>query len=287
MDQPVNAAGLTTDAARATPPVELVAGRLYLLGSSAPLDGRISWVPPDARGWQPLNSYVLLEGGTAVIIDPGVYAHREIMGEQVESLIPLGSTVSIYLTRAEPDATGNLGEIAERYHVDKLYCGGGPNPFDAFEAVGAMNTDGRGERIQMERTPTGYQVPVGAGRGVEILRPIIRLLATYWGYDTATRTLFTSDSFGHNLQTDPWDSRVLTASNARPVQLAAVTAHLLAKFGWLAHAKTRSIVNDLRRMREDRVIERIAPGRGLVIEGRALVERELDAMEQVLEELAA
>ena len=65
------------------------------------------------------------------------------------------------------------------------------------------------------------------------------------------------------------------------------TNHLLAKFGWLAHAKTQSILNNLRELRRGRVIDRIAPGRGLVVEGRNRVEQELDAMEQVLGELAA
>jgi flavorubredoxin len=268
-------------------PVALVAGRLWLLGGSIALDGRISWVPAEARGFQPINTYVLLEEGGALIIDPGVYAQHTLVGEQLERLIPRGAAVSIYLTRAEPDVSGNLGEISARFRVEHLYCGGGPNPFDAFEAVGDIDPQNRGTRVQMERTPTGYEVPVGGDRGVEIMRPIIRLLATYWGYDRATRTLFTSDSFGHNLQDSPADPRILRASNARPIDRAQVKAHLLAKFGWLRHARTQSILNNLRALRADRVIDRLAPGRGLVIEGQARVAEELDVMEDILRELAA
>jgi flavorubredoxin len=268
----------------APPAVALVPGRLFLLGDSVAMDGRISWVPADATGWQPLNAYLLLEDGGAVIVDPGPAAHQAVVLRQLAALLPAGHTVSIYLTRAEPDVTGNLGEVARRYRVDKLFCGGGPNPFDAFEAVGAMTPISRGERVQMERTPAGYAVPVGGTRGVEVLRPIIRLLATYWGYDAATRTLFTSDSFGHHLQASPDGPRVLRDG---ALDRAAVRAHLLAKFGWLEHARTRSIVDNLRGMRRDRAIDRIAPGRGLVIEGAGLVARELDAMEQVLEELSS
>ncbi len=267
--------------------VALVPGKLWLLGASIPLDGRISWVPADATGWQPVNTYLLKDAGGALVIDPGIYIHHEIVGEQLERLVPRGSDVSIYLTRAEPDVSGNLGEIASRFHVAHFYCGGGPNPFDAFEAVGSIDQQNRGTRVQMERTPLGYEVPVGGDRGVEIMRPIIRLLATYWGYDRQTRTLFTSDSFGHNLQDAPGDSRLLRESNAHPVDPRAVKAHLLAKFGWLAHARTRSILNNLRELRKDRVVDRIAPGRGLVIEGAGRVREELDVMEQVLEELAA
>jgi flavorubredoxin len=276
----------TIEAPALADPIPLVPGSLWLLGGSIALDGRISWVPADATGFQPVNTYVLMQDGGALIIDPGIYVQHELVGTQLERIIPRTTPVSIYLTRAEPDVSGNLGEVSARFRVAHLYCGGGPNPFDAFEAVGDIDQQNRGTRVQMERMPAGYQVPVGGDRGVEVLRPIIRLLATYWGYDLATRTLFTSDSFGHNLQASPDGPRTLRESNARPVDVAEVRAHLLAKFGWLAHARTRSILENLRELRRDRDVERIAPGRGLVIEGRGRVKEELDAMEQVLGELA-
>lgn len=268
-------------------PIALVPGRLWLLGGSIALDGRISWVPAEARGWQPINTYVLIEDGGVLIVDPGIYAQHDLVGAQLERIVPRGAPVSIYLTRAEPDVSGNLGEVSARYKVAHLYCGGGPNPFDAFEAVGDIDQQNRGTRVQMERMPPGYAVPVGGERGIEVMRPIIRLLATYWGYDKATRTLFTSDSFGHNIQASPDEPRILRESNAHRLDVAEVKAHLLAKFTWLAHARTRSILNNLRELRKDRVVERIAPGRGRVIEGEGRVRQELDAMEQVLEELSA
>jgi flavorubredoxin len=283
---PAAADAVLERAAGGDDPVALVPGSLYLLGGSIALDGRVSWVPRDATGFQPVNTYLLVQDGGALVIDPGIYVQHDLVGDQLERIVPRGSDVSIYLTRAEPDVSGNLGEIAARFKVAHFYCGGGPNPFDAFDAVGAIDPQNRGTRVQMERTPAGYAVPVGGDRGVEVLRPIIRLLATYWGYDRATRTLFTSDSFGHHLQDRPDDPRILRGDQASPLDPALVKAHLLAKFTWLANARTRSILNNLRQLRQDRDIERIAPGRGLVIEGRARVREELDAMEQVLGELA-
>lgn len=159
-------------------PVELVPDSLYLLGDSVELDGRVSWVPPGVRGWQPINCYALVEGTSVLIIDPGVYLQRLTVRRQLESFVPAGTPLSIFLTRAEPDSTGNLGEIASRYPVARLYSGGGPNPFDSFEAVMLMDPAHRGDRIQMERMPPGYAVPVGESRSVEVLHPSIRLLAT-------------------------------------------------------------------------------------------------------------
>ena len=281
----IDAAGLRHGAA----PIELVAGKLYLLGASVALDGRISWVPAEVRGWQPINTYVLLEGTSVLVVDPGVYAHRTIIREQLALLVEPGRKLSIFLTRPEPDVTGNIGELASCYPVERLYAGGGPNPFDAFESTMLMDPASRGNRIQMERMLPGFQMPLGLGgeRGVEMLRPTIRLLSTFWGHDAATGTLFTSDSFGHTVQASADDERVLRHGAPSQSDTASVKAHLLAKFGWLAHAKTRSILNNLDEMRGSRVIERIAPSHGLVIEGPEMVKRHLDAVRTVLEELAA
>ena len=268
-------------------PIELVTGKLYLLGDSVVLDGRISWVPAEVRGWQPINTYVLLEGTSVLVVDPGVYAHRTTIREQLALLVEPGRKLSIFLTRPEPDVTGNIGELASCYPVERLYAGGGPNPFDAFESTMLMDPASRGNRIQMERMLPGFQMPLGGGRGVEMLRPTIRLLSTFWGYDAATCTLFTSDSFGHTVQASAGDERVLRDGAPSQSDTASVKAHLLAKFGWLAHAKTRSILDNVDEMRGRRVIERIAPSHGLVIEGPEMVGRHLDAVRTVLEELAA
>lgn len=268
-----------------TAPVELVPRKLFLLGDGVELDGRISWAPPDARGWQPINTYVLVEGDSVLVIDPGVYVQRRTVREQLESIVSPGHPLSIFVTRPEPDSTGNIGEIASRFPVARLYAGGGPNPFDSFEAVTLMDPANRGERIQMERTPPGFAVPVGHGRDVEVLRPSIRLLATWWGYDTATRTLFTSDLFGHGVQDERTSPRVIYDMAAAQCDFASVRAHLLAKFGWLARAKTDAVVENLRAMFRDRAVDRIAPAHGLVIEGPELVRAHVRTMEAVLEEL--
>lgn len=281
---PVRAAARS--AAPAPEVVELVEGRLYLLGDSVELDGRVSWVPERARGWQPMNCYVLREAGAVLVIDPGPAVFRETVADQLETIVAPGTPVSVLVTRAEPDTTGGLGEIARRFPVERLYAGGGPNPFDAFEAVGEPATTGRRERIQLERTAAGYSVPVAPGRGVEILRPSIRLLATWWGYDERTGTLFTSDSFGHTAQARADGPRLLTGDDAPPDQ-DEVIAHLGAKFGWLAHARTPVPRESTRDLFAGRTVTRIAPAHGLVIEGPQAVRAHLDAMDAALRTLSS
>jgi flavorubredoxin len=268
-------------------PVELVAESLYLLGDSVELDGRVSWAPPEVRARQPVNCYVLCDRDDALVIDPGVYVQRHTVGEQLGEIIAPGTPLSIFVTRAEPDSTGNIGEIASRYPIRRLYAGGGPNPFDSFEAVMLMDPAKRGERIQMERTRPGFAIPIGEERSVEVLRPSIRLLATWWGYDSSTRTLFTSDTFGHTVQSAPSERRVITGADPCQCDPARVRAHLLAKFGWLANAKTDAIRESLHTVFAERPVARIAPAHGLVLEGEEAVARHRRVLEEILEELAS
>lgn len=278
---------MTTETAteRESALVELVPGGLYLLGDSIVLDGRISWVPTNARGWQPCNCYVLLDQGRCLIVDPGPALLGQVVVAQLQQLLPPATPVSIFVTRAEPDTTGGIGAIARSFPVDRLYAGGGPNPFDSFEAAGDVQIADRRERIQLERMPAGFQLPVGPGRSVQILAPSIRLLATWWGYDATTKTLFTSDSFTHTLNEARDGARVLT--DMTPPDPAEVKSHLTAKFEWLRHAKTSTLSDGLLSLFDGLDVARIAPAHGLVIEGERQVEQHVTAVLDVLRELAS
>lgn len=264
-------------------PVELVTDRLYLLGDAVELDGRVSWVPPHVRGWAPVNCYALVEPGAVLVVDPGPAVLRERVADQLEALVAPGTPVSVLLTRAEPDTVGGLGELDRRFGVRRLYAGGGPNPFDGFSAA-ADPDPGRRERIQLERTPDGFAVDVAPGRPVRMLRPAVRLLATWWAHDEATGTLFTSDSFGHAVLARRDGPRIVTAAG-RPA-VPDVRDHLTAKFGWLAHARTPALREGTLALFDGRTVTRIAPGHGCVIEGQDAVRAHLDAVDAALADLA-
>lgn len=271
----------------ASAPVELVPGSLYALGTSIALDGRISWVPPAARGWQPSHCYVLLQDGQCLVIDPGPLVVGPVVVQQLQELLAPGSPVSIFVTRAELDTTGGIGAIARTFPVDRLYAGGGPNPFDSFEAAGDVQLGDRRERIQLERMPAGFQMPVGASRSVQVIPPSLRLLATWWAYDAATATLFTSDSFTHTVNELPGGPRQVTSTTSGRPDPGQVAGHLTAKFEWLRHARTMTMRDGVRRLFEQYDVERIAPSHGLVLEGRDVVRQHVDAVLDVLTELAS
>ena len=72
---------------RTDSPVSIVPGRLYALGGTVALDGRISWFPPDATGSAPTSCYLLLDGGSALLIDTGLPVHRDVLIAQLGSLL--------------------------------------------------------------------------------------------------------------------------------------------------------------------------------------------------------
>lgn len=272
--------------------IPLVDGKLYLCGSVVPLDGRVSWVPPDATGFQAVNLYALIEGGEALVIETGLACHQPLVIEQLASVVPEGTEVKVFLTRAEMDVISNLGAINARFGVSDLITGGLGNPFDAFDDANSVINRGRRRQID-DRLPTGdsilrsTKIELTDSRYVEIESPVLRFLPTFWGWDEVTRTLFTSDIFCHTSQDHADDPRVLDPQQEDSTTIDSAEAFLFAKFEWLDGADTEAFRRYLVETFDRRQPEIVAPTRGCVLKGREVVERHLALMLDVLSESRA
>lgn len=181
-----------------TRPTVVVPGKLYSAGGMITLDGRLSWAPANARGWQPAHTYVRLLDDRALVIDPGLAAFQDDVVAGLASLLPSGMEVEVLFSRARHDCIGNLGALVEAFDVTRIYTGGVLNPFDAFSAAPLIDT--RSRRTAVLRSPDESHL--------EILHPALRILTTFWSYDPELKTIFTSDAFTHAI--------TLTV-NARPL----------------------------------------------------------------------
>jgi flavorubredoxin len=255
----------------------LAGSRLFAAGGFIRADGTTSWLPDTARGWQPANCYVLLEDERAVLIDTGVAAHASLIVEQLKAVVPARVPLSIFLTRAELDCIGNVGPISEQLEVDGVFAGGNTNPFDAFDAVESARAT---IRVHVGKRTGQLPIVISESRSLEVLDAPLRLLATYWVFDSATGTLFTSDSFGHQLVESPEDPRIVTDGDECDHDV--VERHLLAKFGWIAEADTTLVRKGLEAVFADRDVEIIAPTNGCAIVGRAAVAAHYDAVQSAL-----
>ena len=264
--------------------VELVPGRLFALGGTIPLDGRVTWVPANSRGWQPAQCYLALDGGSALLVDTGLKYHESLVLAQLRELLPAGARLSMFLTRSEFDCTGNFGAVMASFEVGNLYTGGATNPFDAFADMTALPDTFR-KRVELSRTPVGEPMPFDESGRWMVMAPALRTLATFWAYNSETRTLFSSDVFGHTLALGPDGPRVIDSVASDPTTYEQVRDHVLSKFFWLRFARTRKIEADITSIFERHEIEIIAPSHGCVLAGRAVVERHRDMVLRCIAEV--
>jgi flavorubredoxin len=259
----------------------IVDGALHVVGGAVDADGRaVSWLPADAAGLQPVNCFLLVEGEERVLIDTGVARHEELVLAQLRQLVPSDTHVKLCMSRAELDCAGNVGAVGRAFGIGAVYTGGEHNPFDAFDMIQDVQRDAGAGRVPVERTSGDAVLALSGSRTVEMFPAPIRILSTFWVYDSGTRTLFTSDSFSHALASGPDDPRIVDELD---VDLDTVRAHLFAKFGWLERADTRKVLAQLEAVFADRVIDAIAPVHGCVIRGPELVQAHYEAVKRVLD----
>lgn len=264
--------------------VELVPEKLYRLGGLTPLRGTISWVPKAAAGYLPVNSYLLREDASALLIDTGVPAHAAEISEQLQRLVPAGGDLQLYVTRIEPDVVSNLRMLTNRFGVEKVYGGGVMNPFDYFDDLSAEAHIQADSGLRLIRMAPDSAVELSPTRPIHLVPTALRLLYTFWAYDSETKTMFTSDSFGHAYLDDPSEPPVVTAANDT-VTPDEVRAHLLTKFDWLQGADTDVIHDDIAHIFDTYDVEIIAPSSGMVLRGKDVVDRHVGMVKQVLLDL--
>ena len=273
-----------------TQPVELVPDRLYRLGSMMPLDGRISWVPPDLRGYQPANCYLVMEGRNATLIDTGPALYEHEIVDQLKSVLPAGAHLTVFVTRLEPEGLGNIGPIQAAIGIDQIITGGIPNMFDSWNEIPGFvemwnnRSDWLGDRTFMDRVATGESIPMGGSDRLLVLPAPLRILATFWVYDRETRTLFTTDVFGHTSVKSATESLVRGSLAEDDTTYESAKAHVLAKFPWASYANMAPIDEKLSALFAERQVDTIAPMHGCILRGEALVNHHVEILHRILRE---
>lgn len=275
------------------PPIALARDRLHVLGDAFAVDGRVSWIPAQERGWQATNAYLLTpaaptSGGNAdavTLIDPGPRIHGRTVARQLTTIVGEDPALTVILTRGERDTLGATDLVSEGREVRRLIAGGVPNLFDGFEALSAnVGEDGSrdGRFVQATRMRSGSTIDLG-DRQLVVFSPLLKVLATYWYYDTLTATLFTSDSFGQLLGTTPEQART-PSGDADPLWTSPeqLDRHLLTKFWWLDRAVLAPVLANVDAIFADHPIERICPSHGRVIEGEVAVTAAYTALHNAL-----
>src|SRR5712692_5982123 len=186
----------------------LAEGKLYALQHPYALDGRVSSYPASARGFSVANSYLLTQSDAAMLIDTGFGKDEPVIRAQIESLIAPGLPLSLFPLRLnEFMSINNVETFAGHFNVETCYTS---NVDAALWFDFGAKDEGRDILGSMKVTAVTRADVIRIGkqdRVIDVMQAPIRLIATRWLYDRATRTLFSSDMFTHvwrDTGTGPW-----------------------------------------------------------------------------------
>jgi hypothetical protein len=262
----------------------LAEGKLYALQHPFGLDGRVSAYPASARGHSVANSYLLTQPDAALLIDTGFGKDEPAIRAEVEALITPEQPLSLFPLRLnEFMSINNVETFAGHFKVETCY----PSNIDAalWFDFGAK-ADGRDILSSMKVTAVtrADTIQLGKkGRAIDVMQAPIRLIATRWLYDLATKTLFSSDMFTHlwrDAETGPW---IVTDADNDPTSTANVRSFMLnTRYWWLEGAPTDSIRRGIGNVFDKYDVETIAPGYGCILRGRNVVARHYQMLDEFL-----
>ncbi len=258
--------------------------QLYALQNAFPLDGRVSSYPASARGVSVANSYLLTQPDAAMLIDTGFGKDEPVIRAQIESLIAPGLPFSMFPLRLnEFMSINNVESFAGHFNIETCYTS---NIDAALWFDFGAKAEGRDILKSMKvtavtRTDT---IELGKlGRAIDVMQAPIRLIATRWLYDRATKTLFSSDMFTHvwrDTESGPW---IVTEADNDPTSPRDVRSFMLnTRYWWIEGAPTDSMRRGIGAVFDKYDIETIAPGYGCILSGRGVVERHYQMLDDFL-----
>jgi flavorubredoxin len=261
----------------------LAQGRLYALQHPYALDGRVSSYPASARGFSAANSYLLTQSDAAMLIDTGFGKDEPAIRAQIESLIAPALPLSLFPLRLnEFMSINNVETFAGHFNVETCYTS---NVDAALWFDFGARAEGRDilESMKVTAVTRSDTIELGKnGRPIDVMQAPIRLIATRWLYDRATRTLFSSDMFTHvwRARADgPW---IVTDADDTTSARELRSFLLNTRYWWLEGAPTASIRRGIADVFAKRDVETIAPGYGCILSGRKVVARHVRMLDEVL-----
>jgi flavorubredoxin len=265
----------------------LAEGKLYALQHPYALDGRVSSYPASARGFSVANSYLLTQSDAAMLIDTGFGKDERAIRGQIESLIAPRLPLSLFPLRLnEFMSINNVESFAGHFNVEQCYTS---NVDAALWFDFGSKEDGRNilESMKVVAVTRSDTIQLGKqDRLIDVMQAPIRLIATRWLYDRATRTLFSSDMFTHvwrGSRNGPW---IVTEADDDSTSLPDMRSFLLnTRYWWLEGAPTDAIRRGIDDVFDKHDVETIAPGYGCILHGRKIVARHVKMLDEILKGL--
>lgn len=248
---------------------------LHVLSDLVPVDGRVTWLPKSAAGFEPYNEYLYIKDDRALLIDTGVARHGPSILATLREAVD-GRQLSIYTTRIELDVIGNLALILSHFPDAQVVT---TIPIEPTRLIHMPPGRPLPRPVQTLRYRDDLS-SVGFPE-IQTLQPAIQTLGTAWLWDDARSVLFTTDMFcGDTLASE--DASVLRRSGEHGMTVKTIRQTVLSKFDWLDSADTTQLEVIWRQTFGTRRPFAIAPIHGRVLVGEALVEETVERYRQAI-----
>jgi flavorubredoxin len=216
--------------------VERIADNILVLSDVVPIDGRVSWLAPGAKGFEPYNEYLVLSDDNALLFETGVAAHGPSLVLSLKEI--LGSRrLAVYPSRIELDSIGNLGRILEEIPNTIVGCA---NPIEPTRL--AHFRDWTTPRAPFTRFLVGNTLAEIGFPQLTVIDPVIRTLGTSWLWHEPAEALFSADFFCNDMMAKADQSVIRRSGDDALIAPEGLRASILQKFDWLGLASTEKLL---------------------------------------------
>jgi flavorubredoxin len=176
----------------------------------------------------------------------------------------------------------NVESFAGHFNVDQCYTS---NPDAAQWFDFGAREDGRDilDAMKVTAVTRADAIELGKqGRVIDVMQAPIRLIATRWLYDRATKTLFSSDMFTgiwRDRAEGPW---IVTDADDTSTPRDMRSFMLNTRYWWLEGAPTDSMRRGIGNVFDKYDIETLATGYGCILRGRKVVARHYKMLDEFL-----
>lgn len=247
----------------------LIPDRLYRIGCMV-RGQRLSWLPADIQGYEPLNAYLLTDKDNCIFVDTG----SAIMLPAIKSALDIigNRKVWVYFTRNEAETIGNLGYVLGTFENPTMLFGsaGGVLEWVNDPAVSILEVRSFLGRIPVESARNGVSKAVGSF-GFDFMEAVTKQMGmTQWAYEKSTGTMFTACSFGWRHAATADSGTVIESATDLP-RVDVVAREMVAKCNWMREANFDERIVQFEQVFKDHDVQMLAPNHGSVIKGREAV----------------
>jgi len=269
--------------------ITIAEGKLYQLPNPYELNGYVTSHPADATGWAPMNCYLLVENGRALLIDSGYSVAEKSVLRQLSSLIDTETPIEFFPTGlGEFNVVCNAKAITENFNVVKYYglLDGAHAWMDFRPDQGRYGTPIAQGAISKVQNAVAHSHDIlewsHGPRQLQVFQSNLRLLPCHWSYDEETGTLFTADCFTHlsrETAQGPW---TVVPGETPPTLEDTYYYYVNSRFWWLPGANTEELEQELIELFGRLDVRAIAPRWGCAMIGEEAVNIHYELLLDVL-----